>query len=108
MSRLPLNPEKSAKVAGLVYLRDDTAGFTRVRHGKGVSYFDTLGRPIRNARELARIRALVIPPAWKRVWICPRANGHLQAVGYDARGRKQYREPELATKDPPPTTRPSV
>ncbi|HEV2458415.1 MAG TPA: hypothetical protein VGS80_08615, partial [Ktedonobacterales bacterium] len=49
------------------------------------------GTPIRDSRELARIRTLAIPPAWRRVWICPQPNGHIQATGTDAKGRKQYR-----------------
>jgi DNA topoisomerase I len=67
-------------------------GIRRVRRGRGFSYLDdTTGEPIDDAETLARIRALVIPPAWQDVWICPWPNGHIQAVGTDARGRKQYR-----------------
>jgi DNA topoisomerase IB len=63
-----------------------------VRRGRGFSYLDaTTGEPIADADTLARIGALAIPPAWKEVWICPFPNGHIQAVGMDARGRKQYR-----------------
>jgi DNA topoisomerase-1 len=69
-----------------------TAGIRRVRRGRGFSYLDeTTGEPIAETDTLARIRALAIPPAWEEVWICPFANGHIQAVGTDARGRKQYR-----------------
>jgi DNA topoisomerase-1 len=59
--------------------------------GSGFKYVGTNGRTIRNPPELARIRSLVIPPAWSDVWICPEPRGHLQATGRDARGRKQYR-----------------
>lgn len=65
-------------------------GITRVRRGKGFQYFDPFGRPLEDAETLARIRALVIPPAWNDVWICPYPNGHIQAIGYDLAGRKQY------------------
>jgi DNA topoisomerase IB len=68
-----------------------TPGIRRVRAGKGFSYVDADGHRVRDADELARIRALAIPPAWQDVWICPWPNGHLQATGVDARGRKQYR-----------------
>ncbi|MFC4729014.1 DNA topoisomerase IB [Coralloluteibacterium thermophilus] len=77
--------------AGLIYVSDREPGFTRRRAGKGFSYRDTAGRPLRDPEVLARIRALAIPPAYTGVWICPKANGHLQATGRDARGRKQYR-----------------
>src|SRR4051812_22461764 len=67
-------------------------GIRRVRRGRGFSYVDaTSGEPITDADTLERVRALVIPPAWQDVWICPWPNGHIQAVGTDARGRKQYR-----------------
>jgi DNA topoisomerase I len=65
-------------------------GLRRVRRGRGFSYLGVDGEPIRDPAVLARIRALVIPPAWRDVWICPIANGHLQAVGTDAAGRRQY------------------
>jgi DNA topoisomerase-1 len=66
-------------------------GFRRVRSGKGFSYRRTSGEPITDRRVLARIKAIAIPPAWTDVWICPYANGHVQATGRDARKRKQYR-----------------
>jgi DNA topoisomerase I len=69
-----------------------TPGIRRVRRGRGFSYLDeTTGEPIAETDALARIRALAIPPAWEEVWISPFPNGHIQAVGTDARGRKQYR-----------------
>ncbi|MEG8280306.1 DNA topoisomerase IB [Streptomyces sp. AHA2] len=68
----------------------DEPGFRRVRHGRGFRYLDAEGQPLTDAEQLARIKALVIPPAWRDVWICRRANGHLQAVGTDDAGRRQY------------------
>jgi DNA topoisomerase IB len=68
----------------------ERSGFTRVRHGRGFRYLDSRGKPLTDPRHLARIRALTIPPAWKDVWICPWPNGHLQAVGTDDAGRRQY------------------
>jgi DNA topoisomerase I len=65
-------------------------GFTRRRAGKGFVYYDNAGRRIADIEVLERIKALMIPPAWKDVWICPWPTGHLQAVGIDARGRRQY------------------
>jgi DNA topoisomerase-1 len=84
-------PVESAKVAGLRYTTDSRPGIRRIRKGKGYAYVDGNGRRVRAAAELARIRSLVIPPAWTDVWICPDPRGHLQATGRDARGRKQYR-----------------
>jgi DNA topoisomerase-1 len=81
----------AAEAAGLRYVTDSAPGITRRRAGKGFSYRDPHGRPITEVRELARIRALAVPPAWTGVWICPDRRGHLQATGRDARGRKQYR-----------------
>ncbi|MGB8650847.1 MAG: DNA topoisomerase IB [Mycobacteriales bacterium] len=66
-------------------------GLTRVRRGKGFRYLDAGGRPVSDEATLARVEALVIPPAWTDVWICPVANGHIQATGLDAAGRRQYR-----------------
>jgi DNA topoisomerase IB len=65
-------------------------GYTRRRAGKGWVYLDHEGNPLRDEEALDRIRALVIPPAWTSVWICPDPYGHLQAVGTDAAGRRQY------------------
>ena len=66
-------------------------GYTRRRAGRGWSYLDTDGQRIADPATVGRIRALVIPPAWRDVWICPYPNGHIQAVGTDAAGRRQYR-----------------
>lgn len=75
----------------MIYTTDQESGFRRVARGRGFVYLDTRGRVIRDPDVLARIRSLVIPPAYRDVWICPHENGHLQATGRDARGRKQYR-----------------
>jgi DNA topoisomerase I len=66
-------------------------GYTRRRRGKGFTYHDQTGAIITDRAELDRIRALVIPPAWQDVWICPDPRGHIQAIGTDAAGRRQYR-----------------
>ncbi|TQM26537.1 DNA topoisomerase IB [Nocardia bhagyanarayanae] len=65
-------------------------GLRRIGRGRGFSYLTTDGEPVSDKEELERIRALVIPPAWRKVWICPYPNGHIQAVGVDAAGRRQY------------------
>ena len=65
-------------------------GLTRVRRGKGFSYRDANGDAVTDKKTIDRINSLVIPPAWKKVWICPYPNGHIQAVGTDAAGRRQY------------------
>lgn len=70
--------------------RPDRPGYTRVRHGRGFRYLDTAGRSLTDEAERARIRALVIPPAWRDVWICPWPGGHIQAMGTDEAGRRQY------------------
>jgi DNA topoisomerase I len=82
---------RSARKAGLRYCTDDIPGIQRKSSGKRVFYVDARGKPVRNPATLARIRALVIPPAWTDVWIAPHKDHHLQATGRDARGRKQYR-----------------
>ena len=86
------DPIASAEAIGLRYVTDDIPGIERKRAGKkGFAYIDTNGDRIRDPDEIRRIDALAIPPAYKNVWICPFANGHLQATGRDAKGRKQYR-----------------
>lgn len=88
---------------GLRYVSCQETGYRRVRDGDHFNYIDKKGNTIQNEQVLNRIKALVIPPAWQQVWICPTANGHIQATGIDARHRKQYRyHPEwnkLRTKD---------
>jgi DNA topoisomerase-1 len=85
------DPMLSAASAGLTYVAELSQCVRRVRAGKGFRYVDGSGRTITDASELRRIRALAIPPAWTDVRICPRADGHIQATGRDAKGRKQYR-----------------
>lgn len=91
LPRILGDPVQSAKFAGLRYVTDAKPGIRRLRKGKSFRYVDPEGQPIRDRENLARIRSLVIPPAWTDVWISPIANGHLQATGRDARGRKQSR-----------------
>ena len=86
-----IDPVETASVAALTYSTDGADGIVRKKRGKGFSYVTTSGRVVRDASTLARIRALVIPPAWTTVWISPDPEGHIQATGRDARGRKQYR-----------------
>src|SRR5579883_3234001 len=86
-----VDPELSAKNARLRYVSDDTPGIARKRSGDEFAYVSASGEPIDDEATLARIRSLAIPPAWEKVWICPVADGHIQATGRDAKGRKQYR-----------------
>jgi DNA topoisomerase-1 len=81
----------AARAAGLHYVIDGEPGIARIGHGKHFTYRDAKGRTVRDARVLDRIRSLVIPPAWTSVWISARDDGHIQATGRDARGRKQHR-----------------
>jgi DNA topoisomerase I len=85
------DPIESAQSAGLRYVSDTTPGIARRRAGKGFYYVGPNGQRISDRKEIARIRSLAIPPAYTDVWICPHPNGHIQATGRDARGRKQYR-----------------
>ena len=93
--RLPveaaLNPELAAKQAQLRYGDDSAPGITRHKARNGFDYRLPDGAVVRDIDTLKRIRSLAIPPAWMNVWICLHSNGHLQATGRDARGRKQYR-----------------
>jgi DNA topoisomerase-1 len=89
--RPPADPAKAAAAVSLKYVTDETPGIRRKKVGTGFTYVGAKGKAVRDEETLARIRALAIPPAWTQVWICADANGHLQATGYDARGRKQYR-----------------
>jgi DNA topoisomerase I len=82
---------EAAEEAGLRYVNDERPGYSRRAKGKDFEYLDAEGKPIRDEQRLLRIKRLAIPPAWTEVWICPAANGHIQATGRDARGRKQYR-----------------
>jgi DNA topoisomerase-1 len=86
-----IDPVAAAQAARLHYVSDRVPGISRVRAGNRFVYRDPSGRPIRDPAELGRIESIGVPPAWTNVWICADADGHIQAVGYDARGRKQYR-----------------
>src|SRR5690242_8279770 len=85
------DPVESAEAAGLRYVNDRRPGIRRERAGDTFQYFSPRGEAITDEKTLGRIKALAIPPAWTGVWICPKANGHIQATGRDARGRKQYK-----------------
>ena len=89
----PAAPEyvSSAQAVGLLYVTDAMPGIRRKRHGRGFTYTGPDGSIIRDRAMLRRFRALVIPPAWTEVWICPSPDGHLQVTARDGRGRKQYR-----------------
>jgi DNA topoisomerase-1 len=81
----------AAEEAGLRYIGDERPGYTRKPKNGDFEYFDAAGKLIRDEQRLLRIKMLAIPPAWTDVWICPSANGHIQATGHDARARKQYK-----------------
>ena len=85
------DPVESAKAAGLRYVYDTRPGIRRRRYGKGFRYVGVDGAVVSDPEVLRRIRSLAIPPAWTDVWICNNPNGHLQATGRDAKGRKQSR-----------------
>lgn len=90
LAKLALDPKQSAKAVNLVYVSDNMKGIARKGDPKSFTYYMG-GKPVKNKETLQRIRSLVLPPAWTKVWICPIEDGHLQATGYDARGRKQYK-----------------
>lgn len=85
------DPQVSARVVGLRHVSDEQPGIRRETSGKGFRYREPSGKVVHDAETLKRIKSLVIPPAWKNVWICTNPNGHLQATGRDERGRKQFR-----------------
>jgi DNA topoisomerase-1 len=91
MAMFSTDPLESAVEAGLRYVKGCGACIQRIVRGKSFRYVGTDGKTLRDPKQLQRVRSLVIPPAWKNVWICPSPHGHLQAVGWDMRGRKQYR-----------------
>jgi len=88
---LSIDPIQSAKAVGLRYVNDEKPGIQRKHVGEEFVYLDAKDNQVRDPEALERIKKLVIPPAWTEVWICPLPNGHLQATGRDAKGRKQYR-----------------
>ena len=86
-----VDPRDAAESAGLRYVSDEEPGIRRRKAGKGFRYLEPDGTRVEDAETLDRIRSLAIPPAYTDVWICPQPNGHIQATGRDAKGRKQYR-----------------
>jgi DNA topoisomerase-1 len=86
-----VDPRDAAESAGLRYVSDDKPGIRRRKSGTGFTYRRPDGTRLADLQTLRRIRSLAVPPAWTEVWICPFADGHIQATGRDARGRKQYR-----------------
>jgi DNA topoisomerase-1 len=86
-----LDPRDAAASAGLVYVSDAEPGIRRIRRGETFRYVGANGKPVTNLRNLQRIKALAVPPAYSDVWISPDPDGHIQATGRDAKGRKQYR-----------------
>ena len=86
-----VDAKEAAAEAGLRYVSDEQPGITRRRSGNGFAYWMPDGSPVRDKATLERIRSLAVPPAYRDVWICPHANGHIQATGRDDKGRKQYR-----------------
>lgn len=86
-----VDPQDAAETAGLLYVSDEKPGIRRRKAGKGFRYVRPDGSTVKDEVTLRRIRALAIPPAWTEVWICPKANGHIQATGRDAKQRKQYK-----------------
>jgi len=91
LEKIGRNPQTTAKSVGLRYSINVNNGFFRIRKGEGFEFIDENRKKIRDKNVLERIQKLVIPPAWENVWISPYENGHLQATGIDAKGRKQYR-----------------
>jgi DNA topoisomerase I len=86
-----VDPRDAAETAGLLYVSDEEPGIRRKKSGKGFTYLRPDGKKVEDEATLKRIRSLAIPPAYTEVWICAKANGHIQATGRDAKGRKQYR-----------------
>jgi DNA topoisomerase-1 len=90
LDELYASVERCAEVAGLSYITGEEPGLRRIRRGKGFGYRDPRGKPLTDGEVKARIAQLAIPPAWRKVWICSNADGHILATGEDDRGRKQY------------------
>jgi DNA topoisomerase-1 len=86
-----VDPREAADLAGLRYVSDDKPGIRRRRSGKGFVYLQRNGARLADGETIRRLKSLAVPPAWTEVWICPSADGHIQATGRDAKGRKQYR-----------------
>lgn len=90
-TRLHRDYKFTAKVASLQYVSDSTPGILRIKKGTGFSYRLSTGQIVKDKEVLTRIKRLVIPPAWTKVWISDKENGHIQATGFDLRNRKQYK-----------------
>lgn len=90
LDQLPVDPVDAAESAELRYVCDSDPGIRRKKRGKGFVYVDSSNQITKEKKLLDRIASLVIPPAWVDVWICKYSNGHIQATGRDAKGRKQY------------------
>jgi DNA topoisomerase-1 len=86
-----IDPKDAAESVGLRYVSDQQSGIRRKKSGNGLSYSNPDGTVIADKQVLRRILSIMVPPAWTDVWICSSANGHIQATGRDAKGRKQYR-----------------
>src|ERR1700712_2000819 len=91
LEKIGRDPKVTAKAVGLRYVSDASPGYTRKKSGKGWSFYDAEGKPVKDKELINRFKKLVIPPAYTNVWISPYENGHLQFTGTDAAGRKQYR-----------------
>lgn len=91
LEKIGRNPQTTAKSVGLRYSINVNNGFYRMRKGEIFEFVDENKKKVRDKHILERINKLVIPPAWQNVWVSPYENGHLQATGIDAKGRKQYR-----------------
>jgi DNA topoisomerase-1 len=83
---------------GLVYIRDTQPGIIRKKKGRGFIFLDKDKQKLSDESHLGRIQDLVIPPAWKNVWISPKKNSYLQATGIDEKGRKQYKQHKCKSK----------
>ncbi|MFL5078286.1 MAG: DNA topoisomerase IB [Microvirga sp.] len=91
LSETVVDPRDAAESAGLTYVSDEEPGIRRKKAGTGFTYIRPGGGKVEDEATLNRIRKLAVPPAYTDVWICAKANGHIQATGRDAKGRKQYR-----------------
>lgn len=91
LATLAQDPVKAARAVKLIYVNDSAPGIQRQRSGDRFAYKDPQGNRIDDEETMERIKKLALPPAWENVWICAKANGHLQATGIDTKGRKQYR-----------------
>lgn len=91
LEKIGRDPKTTAKAVGLRYVSDSNPGYTRKKSGKGWSYYNAEGVLVKDKTLISRFNKLVIPPAYTNVWISPYENGHLQFIGIDAAGRKQYR-----------------